>query len=179
LPVSAQQKRHNRLAFKLMLAVLGMFGFGYALVPLYSVFCEITGLNGKTGEASAAEVSTLAPDMERTVTVRFVASINNSGPWDFKPNELTMEVHPGVLYRTSYRAQNRTDSARVAQAVPSVVPREGSLYFSKTECFCFTRQEFAPKEARDMPVQFVIDPDLPEHVDSLILSYTFYDATRT
>jgi cytochrome c oxidase assembly protein subunit 11 len=177
--MSAAPKRHRSLAFKLTLAVLAMFGFGYALVPLYGMLCEITGLNGKTGEVSAAQAVAKAPDMERTVTIRFVATVNNAAPWDFKPNDLTMEVHPGVLYRTSYRAENRTSRPLVAQAVPSVVPREGSLYFSKTECFCFTRQEFAPKEARDMPVQFVIDPDLPENVDSLILSYTFYDVTQS
>lgn len=156
-----------------------MFGFGYALVPLYDMLCEITGLNGKTGEVSAAEAVKQVPDLDRTVTVRFVSSINNSAPWGFTPQELTMEVHPGVLYKTSYRAENKTGRPLVAQAVPSVVPREGSLYFSKTECFCFTRQEFAPKEVRDMPVQFVIDPDLPKHVDSLILSYTFYDVTES
>jgi cytochrome c oxidase assembly protein subunit 11 len=172
-------KRHNRLAFKLTVAVFAMFGFGYALVPLYSMLCEITGLNGKTGEVSAAEAVKQAPDMERIVTVRFVATLNNSAPMEFGPNDLTMQVHPGVLYKTSYRAENRTGRPLVAQAVPSVVPREGSLYFSKTECFCFTRQQFAPKEARDMPVQFVIDPDLPEHIDSLILSYTFYDVTES
>lgn len=171
-------RRHKKLAWKLTLAVCGMFGFGYALVPLYGMLCEITGLNGKTGEVSAAQATALVPDMERTVTVRFVSTVNNSAPWEFRPNDLTMEAHPGVLYTTSYRAENRTGQTLVAQAVPSVTPREGSLYFSKTECFCFTRQEFAPREARDMPVQFVIDPDLPEHIDSLILSYTFYDVTE-
>jgi cytochrome c oxidase assembly protein subunit 11 len=177
--MSAAPQRHRSLTFKLMLAVLAMFGFGYALVPLYGMLCEITGLNGKTGEVSAAEAGARAPDMERTVTVRFVATVNNSAPWEFRPNELMMEVHPGVLYRTSYRAENRTGRPLAAQAVPSVVPREGSLYFSKVDCFCFTRQEFAPNEARDMPVRFVVDPDLPEHVDSLILSYTFYDVTES
>lgn len=172
-------QHHKRLALKLALAVFAMFGFGYALVPLYGMLCEITGLNGKTGEVSAAEATRLTPDLERTVTVRFVSTVNSSAPWEFRPRDLTMEVHPGVLYTTSYRAENKTSRALVAQAVPSVAPREGSLYFSKTECFCFTRQEFAPKEARDMPVQFVIDPDLPQHVDSLILSYTFYDVTES
>lgn len=177
--MGTEQKQHKRLALKLTLAVLAMFGFGYALVPLYGMLCEITGLNGKTGEVSAAQVRVQAPDLERTVTVRFVATVNNSAPWEFRPNDLTMQVHPGVLYQTSYRAANKTGERLAAQAVPSVAPREGSLYFSKTECFCFTRQEFAPNEARDMPVQFVIDPDLPEHVDSLILSYTFYDVTES
>ncbi|HEY3486892.1 MAG TPA: cytochrome c oxidase assembly protein [Gammaproteobacteria bacterium] len=173
-------RQHRKLAAKLALAVVAMFGFGYALVPLYSMLCEITGLNGKTGEVSASQVAAQAPDMERTVTVRFVSTVNNSAPLELRPNDLTMEVHPGVLYKTSYYARNRSSSgARVAQAVPSVVPREGSLYFSKTECFCFTRQTFAPQEGRDMPVQFIVDPALPEHVESLILSYTFYDVTES
>jgi cytochrome c oxidase assembly protein subunit 11 len=170
---------HTRLVLKLTAAVFAMFGFGYALVPLYNMLCEVTGLNGKTGEVSAAAAARLAPDMERTVTVRFVSTVNNSAPWEFRPQDLTMEVHPGVLYTTSYRAENKTGRSLVAQAVPSVAPREGSLYFSKAECFCFTRQEFAPQEARDMPVRFVIDPGLPKHVDTLILSYTFYDVTES
>ncbi|HEX5055556.1 MAG TPA: cytochrome c oxidase assembly protein [Gammaproteobacteria bacterium] len=173
------EKRHNRLALKLAAAVLAMFGFGYALVPLYSMLCEVTGLNGKTGEVSAAQAAKQIPDLNRTVMVRFVSTVNNSAPLDFGPNDLTLAVHPGVLYRTSYHAANRSGRKLVAQAVPSVSPREGSLYFNKTECFCFTRQEFAADEARDMAVQFMIDPALPSNVDTLILSYTFYDVTES
>ncbi len=173
--VSAQ-RRNRRLVGRLLLIVIAMFGFGYALVPLYDVFCEITGLNGKTGRVEASAVTT--PDLSRTVTVKFVANLNNSAPWEFRPNDVTMEVHPGQVYQTSYLARNKTTTALIGQAVPSVVPREASLYFNKTECFCFTKQTFEPSEARDMPVYFVIDPRLPQDVDSVVLSYTFFDVTN-
>lgn len=164
---------NKRLVIKLLTVVLAMFGFGYALVPLYDILCDITGLNGKTGRVSAAEV--IGPDESRTVTVKFVATVNNAAPWEFKPNDVTMEVHPGGLYTTSYRARNKTSRPLIGQAAPSVSPREASLYFNKTECFCFTRQMFEPNEGRDMPVQFVVDRDLPAHIESLVLSYTFFD----
>ncbi|HEX7028217.1 MAG TPA: cytochrome c oxidase assembly protein [Gammaproteobacteria bacterium] len=166
---------NNRLVAKLLLVVLAMFGFGYALVPLYDIICDITGLNGKTGQVSAAEV--VGPDESRTVTVKFVATVNNAAPWEFLPNDVTMKVHPGGIYTTSYRARNKTGRSLVGQATPSVSPREASLYFNKTECFCFTKQEFEPHEDRDMPVKFVVDRDLPSHIESLVLSYTFFDIT--
>jgi cytochrome c oxidase assembly protein subunit 11 len=166
---------NSRLAIKLLLVVLAMFGFGYALVPLYSVVCDITGLNGKTGRISAAEIK--GPDESRTVTIKFVATVNNAAPLEFRPNDITMKVHPGEIYSTSYWARNKTGRSMIAQATPSVSPREASLYFNKTECFCFTRQEFKPKEGRDMPVKFVVDRDLPKYIDSLVLSYTFFDIT--
>lgn len=168
---------NNRLVIKLLVVVLAMFGFGYALVPLYDIICDITGLNGKTGQVPAAEVT--GPDESRTVTVKFVASVNNAAPWEFRPNDVTMKVHPGGIYTTSYWARNKTGNPLVGHATPSVAPREASLYFNKTECFCFTRQEFEPNEGRDMPVQFVIDRDLPAHIESLVLSYTFFDVTHS
>jgi cytochrome c oxidase assembly protein subunit 11 len=167
---------NRRVALKLLAVTVGMFAFGYALVPLYDVICDITGINGKTGRVSAAELT--GPDESRTVTVKFVATVNNAAPWDFKPNDITMQVHPGGLYTTSYWAKNRTGLPLVGQAAPSVSPREASLYFNKTECFCFTQQLFAPEEGRDMPVQFVVDRDLPAHIDSLVLSYTFFNITN-
>jgi cytochrome c oxidase assembly protein subunit 11 len=158
----------------LVLTTVAMFGFGYALVPLYDLICEITGLNGKTGQVEVTELTGV--DESRTVRVQFVASVNNSGPWEFAPNDVTLDVHPGAVYTTSYRAKNRTDTRLVGQAVPSVVPREASLYLNKTECFCFTRQVFEAGEERDMPVRFVVDRKLPAHVESVVLSYTFFEA---
>ncbi len=166
---------NKRVTFRLLLVVVGMFGFGYALVPLYDIICEVTGLNGKTGQVTAAEVS--GPDLSRTVTVKFTASVNEFAPWDFEPNEVTMEVHPGGLYNTSYKARNKTQKALIGQAAPSVTPREASLYFNKTECFCFIKQAFEAGEARDMPVQFVVDRELPAHIETLVLSYTMFDVT--
>lgn len=172
---AASASANKRLAVKLLAVTLAMFGFGYALVPLYDVICDITGLNGKTGQVSAAEV--MGPDESRTITVKFVATVNNAAPWEFRPNDVTMNVHPGGIYSTSYWARNKTSEALVGQATPSVSPREASLYFNKIECFCFTRQEFEPHEGRDMPVKFVVDRDLPAHIESLVLSYTFFDVT--
>ena len=171
-----QQPAIRRLTAQLLVVVVAMFGFGYALVPLYDILCEITGLNGKTGQVSASELS--APDYSRQITVKFVATANNSIPIKFGPKDLTMQVYPGEIETTEYLATNNSPAALVAQATPSVVPREASLYFNKTECFCFTRQNFQPGESRSLPVRFVIDPDLPKHIDSVVLSYTLFNVSE-
>lgn len=173
------QAAHHRTAGKLLIVVLAMFGFGYALVPLYDLICDVTGLNGKTGQITEAETAEQVADTSRTIKIQFVASVSAGAPWDFYPNEYEMEVHPGGIYRTTFKAVNKTSRSLVGQAVPSLVPREASLYFNKTECFCFSRQNFKPGESRDMPVQFIVDRDLPKHIDSLILSYTFFNVTES
>lgn len=167
--VTANQKIIRRLLF----GVVGMFGFGFAMVPLYSVFCDITGINGKTGGRVAVAVT--EPDMDRTVTVEFIASVNQSMPWDFRPEVTSMEVHPGKMYRATYYARNRTDRAMVGRAVPSVTPGVAARHFKKTECFCFTEQRFSAGEGRDMPVMFMVDRELPEEIEVVTLSYTFFD----
>lgn len=174
---TGQNKRHGATAVKLAVVVVAMFGFGYALVPLYDMICDITGLNGKTGQVTAADAARQQADETRTIKVEFVTNVNAGAPWEFSPSENSMEVHPGGTYRTTFYARNKTSNQLTGQAVPSVSPREASLYFNKTECFCFTQQAFDPGQARDMPVQFVVDSDLPEHIDSLVLSYTFFNAT--
>jgi len=163
-----------------MLALSGaMFGFGYLMVPLYDVICDITGLNGKTGRVSVAEAEAegrgLAEEA-REITVEFVASVNGGGAWRFRPNERTMTVRPGELYHATYYAENLRGESRVGQATPSVTPFSAAKYFNKTECFCFTRQDFEPGGSRDMPLTFVIDPDIPVNVDRVTLSYTFFDS---
>lgn len=155
------------------IAVL-MFGFGYLLVPLYDKFCEVTGLGGRTGDAVVEQTLSAEVDYSRTVLVHFDANVNSALPWDFQPTEVMMEVHPGKLYETTYHAHNRSDRAVVAQAVPSVAPGQASLYFNKTECFCFTEQLLAAGESQDMPVRFIVDPNLPERVDMVTLSYIIY-----
>ncbi len=163
----------------LLLIVVAMFGFGYLMVPLYDVICEVTGLNGKTGQISEADVAKqYQVDEDRLVTVEFVA-INNGGmSWDFEPQVHSMKVHPGKIYAAAYSAVNATDQDMTGQAVPSVTPREASLYFDKTECFCFTKQTLAAGETRDMPLRFIVKPDLPEHINTLTLAYTFFDVTE-
>ena len=169
-------RRHVGLLAKLGAVVLGMFGFGYALVPVYNVFCDITGLNGKTGTAGADDVASYEVDTSRTVTVEFVASRNRSvASWVFEPVKAEMEVHPGQVYTTHFYAENDTGHDVVAQAVPSVAPSQAARHFNKTECFCFTQQTFEAGEGRTMPVSFVIDPRLSGRVEQVTLSYTLFD----
>jgi len=171
--VTANQKIIRRLLF----GVVGMFGFGFAMVPLYNVFCDITGINGKTGGRVA--IAATEPDMDRTVTVEFITSVNQSMPWDFRPEVTSMEVHPGKMYRTTFYARNRTDKPMVGQAIPSVTPGIAALHFKKTECFCFTEQQFSAGESRDMPLMFMVDRELPDEIGQLTLSYTFFEKQKT
>lgn len=164
--------QHRELIVKLTLMAGGMFAFGFALVPLYYVFCDITGLGGRTSD-SAQQVQE-AVDESRTVRVEFVASLGQMAPWEFEPTQSSMEVHPGKLYTTQYFAQNLTQQKLTGQAVPSVSPGQAAKHFKKVQCFCFSNQTFAPAEGRDMDVVFMVARELPEHIDTVTLSYTFY-----
>ncbi len=157
--------------------VFFMSGFSFALVPLYDVFCEITGLNGKTADGPVA-VDTKKVDLDRTVRVQFIANLNSGAPWKFKPQVFEMKVHPGQLNDTVFFAQNLTDKGKVAQAIPSVAPGLAAQYFHKTECFCFNEQAFKPGEERDMPLRFMVDPLIPEDITTLTLSYTFFELDK-
>jgi len=168
-------KRHGMVAGKSLLLAVAMFGFGYLMVPIYDIICEVTGLNGKTGRVTVAEAeANAAAASDRLVTVEFVASINQGGSWEFRPMVGEMRVKPGELYHTSYYAENLSNTPVVGQATPSVTPQAAAKHFNKTECFCFTRQAFEAKGSKDMPLTFVIDPDLPINVDRVTLSYTFF-----
>lgn len=173
-----EHKSSRRLLVKLFAIPVLMFGFGFLLVPFYKVFCAVTGLNGKTGNMSAAEASLLHEDTTRLVKIQFVASVNQSGPWDFHPTQTSMLVHPGKPYTMRYYAHNRLDKAATSQSIPSVAPLQAAQYFKKTECFCFIQQAFKAGEMREMPVTFVIHPELPRDVDTIILSYTLFSANR-
>jgi cytochrome c oxidase assembly protein subunit 11 len=172
----ARRAANRRLGTRLALISVAMFAFGYALVPLYDVFCDITGLNGKTGRLDAAAVRSERIDRERLVNVEFVAYVNGDLPWRFAPAQRRVQVHPGESRLIHYVVENPTDRPIVAQAVPSVAPTVASRYFDKTECFCFTQQTLQPGERREMPAIFVIDPDLPAGVGTVTLSYTFFAA---
>ena len=124
-------------------------------------------------QAAAVEV-----DLNRTVMVEFVASVNENMPWDFQPKVTRMEVHPGETYRTAFYAKNRTGKSMVGQAIPSVTPGVAARHFKKTECFCFTEQLFEAGEGRDMPLLFMVDPDLPDEIEVLTLAYTFFDKQK-
>ena len=172
------QQRNRHLLAQLSLLTVGMFAFGYAMVPLYGLICEIAGLNGQRSDVMKVEADALpAVDTSRTVTVEFLTTLNNGMDWAFRPETRKITVHPGELTTVNFFAQNNTSEDKVAQAVPSVAPIAAIEYLRKTECFCFTQQNFAAGEGRDMPVRFVVDPDLPAHVDTVTLSYTFFDAT--
>lgn len=167
---------NKRLGVKLLVLTVAMFGFGYALVPLYNVFCDITGLNGKTGRLSVANAQALVIDRDRSVTVEFVTSTSGSLPWDFKPTVAKISVHPGEQTEAMFVAVNHAQYPITGHAVPSVAPNSAAKYFNKTECFCFTQQKLAAGEAKEMPVRFVVDPKLPAHVRTLTLAYTFFEA---
>ena len=171
---SEQQKSENRsLVGRLLIMTVAMFGFGFALVPLYDVFCEITGFGGRTNtEAVAAEE---APDLNREIRVEFVTTVNSYAPFEFGADLDSMTVHPGKMYFATFTAKNMTEDDKIAQAVPSVAPVAAAEHFVKIECFCFNSQEFAANEEKAMPLQFIVDPDLPEYVDTITLQYTFFD----
>ncbi len=165
---------HTGVIRRILWVCAGSFTFCFALIPLYSIFCEITGINGKTGQVSAASAKQMVVDESRTITIQFDTSVNAGLPWAFKPRQSSIKVHPGVVTEMLFEATNLSDADLVGQAVPSVAPNRASIYFSKTECFCFTEQSLAAGETRDMPVRFVVDPALPENVSVMTLSYTFY-----
>jgi len=167
----------GRLVGRLFLAVVGMFGFGFALVPLYDAFCEWTGLNGKTGGPYAYEAEAVQVDESRLVTVQFMASNDAGMSWEFKPVQRQVKVHPGELTEVMFYARNPTDQAMVGQAIPSVSPFRGADYLHKTECFCFNQQHLAAGESIEMPLYFFIDQALPEDISKLTLSYTLFDVT--
>ncbi len=171
-------KRNRSLAVRLVLMAAGSFAFGFALVPLYDVFCEVTGIGTREQLSRAGTAEGQSPVADRTVVVEFTASVP-SGDWEFEPVAATMEVQPGRLYEAHYRARNLSGQATTRQAVPSVSPMRAARYFVKTECFCFTPQHFARDEEREMAVRFVVDRELPPGIDRLTLSYAFYNVGRS
>ncbi|MEM9605116.1 MAG: cytochrome c oxidase assembly protein [Pseudomonadota bacterium] len=170
----ALEKRTSVLSAKLMLVVVGMFGFGYLLVPLYDIICDVTGLNGKTGIIDVQAAQDYAIDPNREVAVEFSATVNAGGSWRFKPEAASMRVKPGEQYTAWFVAENLVNTDVTGRAVPSVAPQPAAKYFDKTECFCFTNQLFEGGETKRMPVTFVVNPDLPINYESLVLSYTFF-----
>ncbi|MGR8918609.1 MAG: cytochrome c oxidase assembly protein [Gammaproteobacteria bacterium] len=173
------RRANRRLVTRLLAATVLMFGFGYALVPLYDVFCEVTGLNGKTGRLSAEQAAATAVDETRLVTVEFVTNVNVGMPWEFRPVQNKIAVHPGAETVVEFEAVNTAAYEVVGSAVPSVAPNSAARYFNKTECFCFTQQTLGPGEAKTMPVRFVVDPKLPDNVTVLTLAYTFFENLET
>ena len=164
---------NKKVIRNLLVVVVCMFGFGFALVPLYDAFCYFTGLNGKTGDQYVSE-SPIQIDTSRKIRVEFLANINDGMPWEFKPLTYTVTVHPGEATRVEYVARNKSDRDIVGQAIPSVAPGLAANHFQKTECFCFTEQVLKAGEEKTMPVVFMIDPSIDEDIHEVTLSYTFF-----
>lgn len=157
--------------FKLFIVTMGMFGFGFALVPFYYKICEVTGINSGGEQAL---VKNTQVDTSRWVTLEFDSNTNQDMPWQFKPAQRMLKVHPGQLVQVEYEVVNMTNQAMVGQAVPSYGPARAASFFKKIECFCFTPQTLAAGESRRMPVLFVLDPAMDKDVNTVTLSYTFF-----
>jgi cytochrome c oxidase assembly protein subunit 11 len=158
---------------KLVIVTLGMFGFGFALVPFYYKICEATGINSGDEQSLAKNTQV---DSSRWVTLEFDANTNAALPWQFKPAQRSLRVHPGQLVQVEYEVTNTSDRAIVGQAVPSYGPASAAAFFRKIECFCFTPQTLAAGESRRMPVMFVLDPAMDRDLHTVTLSYTFFSA---
>ncbi|MCZ6643504.1 MAG: cytochrome c oxidase assembly protein [Gammaproteobacteria bacterium] len=176
--------RNNQRKQVLLLSTLavGMLGFAYALVPLYEVFCEVTGINGKTSGRAAEPTEVTQVQIahsDREVTIQFLAQVGNGMPWEFRPTEHRLEVRLGEINTTEYYARNRAARAVIGQAVPSVSPGYAARYLHKVECFCFTQQRLEGGEDQRMAVRFYISDDLPEEVHTLTLSYTLFRVPET
>lgn len=173
-----------KMVGKLAVVALGMFAFGYALIPIYKHLCEVTGLNilalserqvpgnGTAGKDARLPANTQV-DLSRTITVEFDA--NARGPWDFKPAQRSIKVHPGEMATVMYEFQNMQNRRMAAQAIPSYAPHQASAFFNKLECFCFNQYTLEPGEKKQWPVVFYIDPKLSKDVTTITLSYTFFE----
>lgn len=172
--MSAQDKRKH--IFILSALAVGMFGFAFAMVPLYNVFCEITGLNGKTAAQAALieEVNRSISPVDREVRIEFLASVARGMPWEFRPLQSELTVRPGEMNTTTFYVRNRANKTVTGQAVPSVSPGQAALYLKKIECFCFEQQELPAGGELEMGVSFFVDADLPANINELTLSYTMF-----
>lgn len=172
----ARTEENKKTLKQYMLVAVMMFGFGFALWPIYNVFCEITGLNGKTNQSQTRSMEAMQADFnpDRWVKISFDATVNSQLNWSFRPKEFEIQARPGELTEFYYVAKNLSDKAIVGNAVPSVAPGKASLYFNKTECFCFTEQLLLPGEEKEMLVRFIIDPLMPDDISVLTLSYAVY-----
>ena len=173
------QSENFRMVGKLCVIVLGMFCFGYALVPIYKAICEMTGINVLAlGDRAIPGATPKMPentqvDLSRTITIEFDA--NSRGPWIFKPEKNSLQVHPGEMATVMYEFQNVQNRTMSAQAIPSYAPAQATAHFNKLECFCFSQYTLAPGEKKKWPVVFVIDPKLSKDVTTITLSYTFFE----
>ena len=173
-PVEADRSFNRSMRIKLVVVAFLMFGFGFALVPMYRAICQITGINNLVQrDATAREAKSTQVDMSRTISVEFDA--NARGPLGFRPEQRSLDVHPGEVTTVMYKVSNEQARTIHAQAIPSYAPKEATEFFKKIECFCFTQQTLAANETKRLPVVFVVDPKLPKDVKTITLSYTFFE----
>ena len=170
------ERQNRRLSGKLAIIAVGMFGFGFALVPFYNKICEVTGINSVI---KPDEVVNTQVDAARFVTIEFDSNLRSNLPWTFRPLQTSVRIHPGEMTTVMYEIKNTSNRAVTGQAIPSYGPQLAVRYFKKLECFCFTQQTLQPGEARQMPVQFVIERSLPQDVNTITLSYTFFEVEGT
>ena len=181
-------KDHNRLLIKLLVVVALSFAFGFALVPIYDVFCEITGLNGKTavsgrsgkdigiGGISGTEAAPPSRiDKSRVVTIEFTGTVMPGLPWEMHPVVNSLDLHPGELHQARFRVHNLSDKPIVGQAVPSVSPGIAAQNFEKLDCFCFAQQTLAPGETKELPLTFIVKPEIDKDVHTITLAYAFFN----
>ncbi|NJM33009.1 MAG: cytochrome c oxidase assembly protein [Limnobacter sp.] len=173
------QQFNRHMLLRLGVIVLAMFAFGYALVPIYKAVCEITGINvlTKQDKKSRAQEILKNSQVDKTRTIKVVFDANDRGNWRFKPEVHSMQLHPGELATVKYEIVNAMQHPAAGQAIPSYLPTKAAAYFNKLECFCFAQQQFKAGEKRVFPVVFVLDPELGHDVNTVTLSYTFFEIT--
>lgn len=169
------RQQNRKLIIKLAAVLVVMFGFAFALVPLYDLICDVTGLNGKTNTSAAQQTGDV--DQSRMIKVQFMATTSNGMPWDFKPVQKMVEVTPGQSIEVQFFAKNNSANTIVGQAIPSLSPNVAAPHFKKIECFCFQQQELQASEQTHMGLVFYVSPDLPENINTLTLAYTLYNIT--
>jgi cytochrome c oxidase assembly protein subunit 11 len=178
-----QPVRSNRkLVIKLLCIVAAAFAFGFALVPLYDVLCSVTGFNGKTkqgsvgvGGLSAASSAPSRIDLSRIVTVEFTGTVMPGLPWEMRPLTNSLDLHPGEMHQAKFLVHNRSDKPIIGQAVPSVSPGQAAQHFEKLDCFCFSQQTLAPGETKELPLTFIVKPEIDEQIRTVTLSYAFFN----
>ncbi len=171
-----KKRKAKRLLISLFLLTIIMFGFGFALVPLYDVLCNVLGINGKTNTSSVSNRSLV--DKSRSITVQFLATNNESLPWEFHPMIKKVELHPGQNIKIAYYAKNDSERVMTVQAIPSVTPGLAASHLKKTECFCFNQQTLKPGQSMEMPIIFHLDNSLPKNINEVTLSYTLFEAKK-
>ena len=177
-------QNHRRLLIKLLLVIAASFAFGFALVPLYDALCLATGLNGKTASNASVGVGGISRpvtkppsriDTTRIVTVEFTGMVMPGLPWDMQALTSSLDLHPGELHQAMFRVHNRSDKPIIGQAIPSVSPGLAAQHFEKLDCFCFAQQTLAPGETKELPVTFIVKPEIDQDIRTITLAYAFFN----